>query len=170
MKYCVLMLLALMVSACGINKTYVGKPTGTDPNFVTDPAQEVLSITAEKTYHPSSNKNGEHEVDSFLEVELPSTLTVVSGNAGNYWAFLDFDDLRCFYKGGSNFSYPLQMASQEEVQKGQKYHLQYCEDDQGYEIDVQAGDLVAVSYKITLTIHNGDSTEPTVVKAEFPLN
>ena len=89
---------------------------------------------------------------------------MLSGNAGNYYTIIHIDDFDCFYKGGSNFSYPLQMGNSQEVEKGQTYHFQFCQDSLG-RMDIEAGDDAIVEQKVEVEIYDGDSTETTVVQA-----
>ena len=159
-----LILSLLFLISCGQSKDYTKKNTD-NPNFTADP--DYIVMTAKKEYHPSKNTDGSYTVDeNFIDVLLPATIKVTSGNAGNYYAILTMDSVTCYYKGGSNFSYPLQMNNQSEVIKGQEYKLYRCQDHLG-QLPLKANDKILVSNQITLQIHNGDSTVSTEVRVSL---
>ena len=166
MRNLIILGVALLLTACGTDRTYVDKPGSGSPSFGSDPAANDLKLNSEKEYHPSKNTNGKYEVPegtNFIEIVLPETIAVLSGNAGNYYTIVYIDDFRCFYQGGSNFSYPLQMGNQSEVEKGEKYHFSHCTNSSGT-MDLEAGDQVLVEDGVEVEIHNGDSTETTLIQ------
>lgn len=155
MKYLVLI---LMFIACGQKKSY--DQDSQVPDFINE--SEYLILNATKTYHPSSSMTDIKHLEESREVIIPNKLNVTFGNAGNYYAFLEIDDIVCYYKGGSIFSYPLQMAVQSEIDKGNQYVFDYCSDSFGL-LGTEAGSKHVIMDSISLTIHNGDSTMKTSV-------
>lgn len=175
MKLLILPLIGMMLIGCGNAEFGYDKPASSpDVDPVINPGpdygqiEEVLLLTASKKYHPSSNEDDVVDLTEIKELSLPAEIEVVSGNAGNYYSLLTIDDIICYYKGGSGFSYPLQMGNVSEIEKGQKYHLSFCRDaTNGAVLDLQAGDSVFAQDEISLTIHNGDSTEETIVQLKI---
>ena len=173
MKFLLLIFTGMTLVACGnaefgMNNPHLDAP---DSSPVADPGQvednEVITLNASKSYHPDSSDDAILDLEENKEISLPAEIEVVSGNAGNYYSLLAIDDVICYYKGGSDFSYPLQMGNVSEIEKGQKYHLRFCRDANGDTLDLQAGDSVFVQDNISLGIHNGDSTEATVVELKI---
>lgn len=171
MKFLLLLLIATNIVACGSSKFACG-PNNCEGDQTVNPIEreegEVINLTASKQYHPDVNQDAIVDVTELKEISLPSEISVVSGNAGNYYSLLKVDsDIVCFYKGGSDFSYPLQMGNVSEIEKGQKYHLSFCEDNDGNALNLFAGDTLIIQSSISLSIHNGDSTEDTVINLKL---
>lgn len=161
MKY---LLVILFLVSCGQNKKYTEKDQIND--FITN--SEYLELSATKTYHPSASKTHEQQLAESKQAVIPNKIKVVSGNAGNYYSILSFDDVECYYKGGSQYSYPLQMGSSEEITKGEEYILDFCRDSNNI-LDYEAGDQLVVNDRVSLSIHNGDSTVPTSISVSVEL-
>lgn len=159
-----LLLIALFLVSCGQSKKYTGKDQVND--FVTD--SEYLELLATKTYHPSTSKTHEQQLAGSKQAVIPNKIQVTSGNAGNYYSILSFDNIDCYYKGGSKYSYPLQMGSEEEISKGEEYILDFCRDSESA-LEYKAGDKLIVNDKLSLSIHNGDSTVPTSINVSVEL-
>ena len=176
MKLLLLIFTGMTLVACGnaefgMNNPHLTSPGTSDP--VADPGQiedekEVIKLTATRYYHPNDSDPAVLDLNENKEISLPAEIEVISGNAGNFYSLLAIDDVICYYKGGSDFSYPLQMGNDTEIAKGQRYHLSFCTlESEGFfgdRLDLQAGDSVVVQDGISLEIHNGDSTETTVVE------
>lgn len=168
-KLLILLPILAILTSCGQNKDYTEIPLdGTD---FSGSVNDVLEMVASKEYHPVVNYDNVYTVQTneILKVYVPESLEVISGNAGNYYTLLSLDDITCFYKGGSDFSYPMQMSSPSEVEKGQKYNLKYCKDNSGSYVNLIAGDVFEVIDRVKVSIHNGDSTVTTDVKVSFEL-
>ncbi|MEL6544218.1 MAG: hypothetical protein AAFQ82_06300, partial [Myxococcota bacterium] len=120
-----------------------------------------VELNARKSYRPSRWLDGEACLCRPTEVTLPLELTVTSGNAGNHWADVFFEDgdteVLCRYRGGSDQSHP---DSPEQVQKGTRYLFDFCTDG------TQPGDVVTTQF-LRVFVANGDSRAQTSVRAQF---
>lgn len=153
-------------------------PQGTDSPqevLVTPQPQVILPeevlLEASKSYGPSQwqddvydlGEEGLSNVD--LQLILPEEVAVLSGNSGNHWVTLIIDEgegseLRCKYRGGADVSKPLRSGNQSQIEKGQRYRFESCDDK-----SLSGGDPVSVASALRLTVNNGDSTETTTVIA-----
>lgn len=178
MKTIIIMLFSLLLVSCGQSKDYVKKNTGNDFNFGND--SQYLSLNASRDYAiPRSNSVytvGAYTVDQVgtsVDVVVPESIQVTSGNAGNSFSCIEFDQVICMYKGGSQFSYPLQIGTTNtvdrdlEIQKGQTYSLNHCRDQYGNILNIEANDKVIVLDSVKLRVLNGDSTVPTEVSVKI---
>lgn len=159
-----ILILMLVLVSCGQAKRYTDKPQVAD--FINE--SEYLTLEATKSYHPSNSVSNIQRLASSKDVVVPNKIKVTEGNSGNYYALVKLDDVTCYYKGGSIYSYPLQMGIVEEINNGKEYKLEYCSDSNGRTGHV-AGDRIIVNDSITLSIHNGDSTVPTNVSVTVEL-
>lgn len=167
-KFVALTLAALMgLTACGGERDkFPGLefPPDDGDTFeeVTDPTEfiedKTWPLTSTKTYGPSTWYHGVIYLPYELDVVVPAEVNVISGNAGNHMLSIFIDDVVCSYKGGSSQSKPIQGGNPTQIELGLKYHLQSCDDGS------IAGDLIAASNKIQMEVHNGDTTQDTVVQ------
>lgn len=159
-------MISITLMSCGQSKKYTPKPFGDNTSFEdsTDETDQYLVISAMKEYHPSVQHDSTHNLTEETTVAIPSTIKVTQGNAGNYYTLVTFDDnMICYYKGGSPFSYPLQSGNAQHIEDGKLYHFSHCSEN-GVTVNIQDNDLVTVSNNIKLKIHNGDSTVSTAVE------
>lgn len=122
------------------------------------PASSYIMIAA-KSYSPSAWENFEVELSAKQVFELPKSIEVLEGNAGNHWVSLWFDDVECRYKGGSAQSKP---NNAKQWEKGLTYELDSCG---GEKVSKKQMEIAAAS-SLFLQVHNGDSRHTTVVKVE----
>lgn len=123
----------------------------------------AIRLQAKKFYNPSVWEDGEYEVSGETRCRIPSEIPVVSGNSGNHWVELYFDDISCRYQGGADQAKPKQGSSQWE--KGLSYNkFVSCSDGS------QPGDFVRVANKIRLNLANGnDEAGSTIVQVDIGL-
>lgn len=175
MKILLIVIIGMNLISCGNNPHMANNQPGSTPTVDSSQVEdkEVIKLTATRFYYPDDSEVGKLVLDETKRISLPAKIKVISGNAGNFYSLLAIDNIICYYKGGSDFSYPLQMGNETEISKGQSYHLQFCslesEGFSGNRLDLQADDSVFVQDSISLSIHNGDSTETTVVELEIEI-
>lgn len=150
-------------STSGGDDTEVSATTGED--------EDSLILEASRTYLPQTMEYpGVLTLDVPTPVQLPATLMVKVGNAGNHKTTLtltlpSMDEVECRYTGGSNQPNPVP-DNPSEWDKGLSVLFTDCSDGSG------AGDMHTV-IKLRLNINNGASMQPpgkpkTTVVAVLP--
>jgi hypothetical protein len=174
----ILVFMSLFLFSCGQNKDYVGIPNdGGNNNFAEDTGATYMSLIASKTYSPEvSNQHDLRQItetEGAMEIVLPETITVLEGNAGNHYVFLDIiedsnNKIRCYYQGGSEEAYPLQtVTTQEQVDRGLVYEFHHCTHSNDGVLNLTYGDTLLVLNEICLEVWHGDSATKTVVEAKI---
>jgi len=129
---------------------------------------ESILLQAEKSYRPSRWEDGIYEPEVTLLVRVPEFIEVTHGNAGNHRLRIYFDSVKCFYKGGSSVSRPLQNPSNtHQISLGKKYHYEKCMDAEDNPVALLPLEFAEISTLLRMRIDNGDSTETTVVIHDF---
>lgn len=128
---------------------------------------DTYTLTAEKSYDPSNWIDAETELCIDGTFILPSSIPVTSGNAGNHWLQLTFDDnetsVTCLYQGGSSQAHPNDAG---QLALGMNWNFEGCYDNFNGAIPANqpansygAGDSFTTDY-LHLTL-NGDSNQGT---------
>lgn len=172
MKVLMLMTALILTVSCGKKTTYdLRSPSNPTTNSGSDNSNSTYSITLEasKSYNPVQYQDGVYNLSSAKFTKIPSYITVIAGNAGNWTAEIHFDSLICIYKGGSSMTNPLYTNNTTEINNGKKYLFSYCKNSTSSNTGNVVGDLVEVSTNITLAIKNGDRQALTTGQVSLDL-
>lgn len=144
------------------------------PQYVLVPGStEIQTLTATRLYSPSRWFNGLLSYPLGAQVEIPASLPVTVGNAGNQWSFLNFtrvitgDQIRCMYRGGASTANPKEPV---DIELGQTVTLARCEQldangDWNHDPALVAGVKLGVS-DIVLHVQHGSSKDYSSTDAE----
>lgn len=142
-------------------------------------ADSTITLNAVKYYKPSRHEDGVYNTSSLVEAIIPRDIAVISGNAGNSLAVLNFDRSRCIYTGGSSKPNPLSGKSNStDIAAGSKYSLKMCIPSlvellerlsRRKSLIPKEGDSFNVKKSIVLHVVNGDSSLPTKAQVEIVL-
>lgn len=137
---------------------------------------ETRTITASRTYSPSRWTDGTVDFADGALLEVPASLPVTVGNAGNGWTHLTFVDhdsgesIRCMYRGGAAHACP---STPSDTTAGLTYTFARCErlhcdphpsrcDECAYETDgtIVPGTTLDVD-SIELHVQSGSNRHPS---------
>lgn len=150
-------------------------PSG-EPEIVPGPT-ETHTLTATRTYSPSRWTDGFLSFALGASVEIPDSMPVTVGNAGNQWTWLTFTEadsgepIRCMYRGGASTANPRKRS---DIERGQTVALERCQrlDETGEwstDSSLVAGTELEVT-EIVLHVQHGSSRYPSCHDAETTIS
>ncbi len=143
-------------------------PAGECPGECVE-CSDTIPVPSSKSYNPSTWEFSEMEFCEPVRFDVPETIPVAEGNAGNHWAKFYFEtestDITCVYQGGSSQSHP---SGQTQLDLGMNWEFYGCYEDYNNAIPpnqvpllLEAGNTVEVT-KLSLEV-NGDNGQGTTV-------
>ncbi|MBI3542361.1 MAG: hypothetical protein HY075_03690 [Deltaproteobacteria bacterium] len=119
-----------------------------------------FTLTATKTYAPAGAADGVFHLPVEASLVIPPVVDVSSGNAGNFWATIDFGGQLCCYKGQASLEHPVNPG---DVAAGLQYSFTKCIAKSSVATTQASGD-------VTLHVEYGDDTQPTATVKTIYIN
>lgn len=142
-------------------------------------ADSVINIDAAKYYKPTRYVDGEYKPQAPVEAVIPESVPVVSGDSGKKFLVLRFDSTECVFKGNASkpVTAPPRSGAGSKI-SSLTYDYFVCVPSLPELISrfrakksliPRPGDLINVSKRIYLRVLDGDSKQPTQVRASISI-